>query len=90
MTSDIPISPQGVLDHIFSSDVSVRDTLPDPNALNSSLQAVYSSVVEISTSPLSWSALLGRTQPAALHERSYDDLEPTEQLVQKHTPTSPL
>ena len=91
MTSEIPISPQGVLDHIFSSDVSVRDTLPDPNALNSSLQAVYSSVVEISTSPpLSWSALLGRTQPGALHERSYDDLVPTEQLDQKHIPTSPL
>ena len=51
MTSEIPISPQGVLDHIFSSDISVRDTLSDPNALNSSLQAVYSSVVEISTSP---------------------------------------
>ena len=91
MTSEIPISPQGVLDHIFSSDVSVRDTLPDRNALNSSLQAVYSSVAEISTSPpLSWSALLGRTQPAALHERPYDDLVPTEQLVQTHTPTSPL
>ena len=91
MTSEIPISPQGVLDHIFSSDVSVRDTLSDPNALNSSLQAVYSSVVEISTSPpLSWSALLGRTQLGALHERSYDDLVPTEQLDQKHIPTSPL
>ena len=91
MTSEIPISPQGLLDHIFSSDVSVRDTLPDPNALNSSLQAVYSLVVEISTSPpLSWSALLGRTQSGALHERSYDDLVPTEQLDQKHIPTSTL
>ena len=34
--------------------------------------------------------MLGRTQPGALHERSYDDLVPTEQLDQKHIPTSPL